>query len=153
VADTAKPNGPKLLIPALGRLYGVFAPVTELLIRLIAGGSLAVHGWQILFGNIAGAARFFETVGFENGLFWAWVVGILEFVCGICLAAGLLTRLVAVPIIVFLITAIVTYHLENGYNWESRGIEYPLFWAIVVLHFLVNGGGRWSADGLIGREI
>jgi len=153
VADTAKPNGPKLLIPALGRLYGVFAPVTELLIRLIAGGSLAVHGWQILFGNIAGAARFFETVGFENGLFWAWVVGILEFVCGICLAAGLLTRLVAVPIIVFLITAIVTYHLENGYNWESRGIEFPLFWAIVVFHFLIRGGGAWSLDRAIGREI
>lgn len=150
MADTAQP---KLLIPALGRLYAVFAPVTDLLIRLIAGGSLAIHGWQILFGNIAGAARFFETVGFENGVFWAWVVGILEFVCGICLALGLLTRLVAVPIIVFLITAIVTYHLENGYNWESRGIEFPLFWAIVVFHFLIHGGGAWSLDRWIGREI
>ena len=152
MADTAQQR-PKLLIPALGRLYGVFAPVTELLIRLIAGGSLAVHGWQILFGNIAGAARFFESVGFDNGLFWAWVVGILEFVCGVCLALGLLTRVVAVPIIVFLMTAIVTYHLENGYNWESRGIEFPLFWAIVVFHFLIHGGGRWSLDRLIGREI
>ena len=150
MAETAKP---KLLIPALGRLYGLFAPVTELLIRLIAGGSLAIHGWQILFGNLAGAARFFETVGFQNGVFWAWVVGILEFVCGICLALGLLTRLVAVPIIVFLITAIVTYHLENGYNWESRGIEFPLFWAIVVFHFLIRGGGAWSLDRWIGREI
>lgn len=153
MADVAPPQGPRLLIPALGRLYGVFAPVTELLIRLIAGGSLAVHGWQILFGNIGGAARFFESVGFENGLLWAWVVGILELVCGLCLAFGLLTRLVAVPIIVFLVTAIVTYHLENGYNWESRGIEFPLFWAIVVFHFLVRGGGAWSLDRLIGREI
>ncbi len=32
--------------------------------------------------------------------------------------------------------AIVTYHLPFGFNWESRGIEYPLFWALVVLHFL-----------------
>ncbi len=153
MADTARRQAPKLLIPALGRLYAVFAPVTELLIRLIAGGSLAVHGWQILFGNIAGAARFFESVGFENGVLWAWVVGILEFVCWICLALGLLTRLVAVPIIVFLITAIVTYHLENGYNWESRGIEFPLFWAVVVFHFAIRGGGAWSLDRAIGREI
>ena len=29
MADTAQQR-PKLLIPALGRLYGVFAPVTEL---------------------------------------------------------------------------------------------------------------------------
>ena len=144
---------PTLLIPALGRLYGALAPLTEPLMRLMAGGSLAFHGSQILFGNIEGAARFFESVGFANGLLWAWVVGILEFVCGLCLALGLLTRLAAGPILVFLIVAIVTYHLEYGYNWESRGIEYPLFWAIVVLHFLIRGGGAWSLDRLIGREI
>ena len=146
-------DSPKLLIPAFGRIYAVFAPITELLIRLIAGGPLAFHGYQILFGNIEGAGRFFEEVGFENGLLWAWIVGILEFVCGLLLAVGFLTRLAAGPIIAFLMVAILTYHWENGYNWEARGIEYPLFWAIVVLHFLVRGGGRWSADGLIGREI
>jgi putative oxidoreductase len=149
----ARRDAPKLLIPALGRLYDTIAPVTELLIRLMAGGSLAFHGAQILFGNMEGAARFFESVGFEHGLFWAWVVGILELVCGLCLALGLLTRLVAVPIIVFLIVAIITYHLDYGYNWESRGIEYPLFWALVVFHFLIRGGGAWSLDRLIGREI
>ena len=139
-------DSPKLLIPQLGRLYAIFAPITELLIRLIAGGSLAFHGYQILFGNIEGAGRFFESLGFENGLMWAWIVGILEFVCGLLLAAGFLTRLAAGPIIVFLIVAIVTHHWENGYNWEARGIEYPLFWAIVVFHFLIHGGGRWSVD-------
>lgn len=146
-------NSPKLLILPLGRLYDVFRPVTEPLIRLIAGGALAYHGYQILFGGIAGTATFFEGVGFENGVLWAWVVGILEFVCGLCLAVGLLTRLVAGPIIVFLIVAIVTYHWDFGFNWESRGIEYPLFWAIVVFHFLIHGGGPWSLDAKIGREI
>ena len=143
----------KLLIPALGRLYAAFAPYTEALIRLMAGGSLAYHGYQILFGNIEGAARFFESVGFENGMLWAWVVGILQFVCGLCLALGLFTRIAAGAIIGFLVVAIVTYHLEFGYNWEARGIEYPLFWAIVVFHFLVRGGGAWSLDRWIGREI
>jgi putative oxidoreductase len=149
----ARRSAPKLFIPALGRLYAAFAPITELLIRLMAGGSLAFHGTQILFGNMEGAARFFESVGFEQGLFWAWVVGILELVCGLCLALGLLTRVAAVPIIVFLIVAIVTYHLDYGYNWESRGFEYPLFWALVVFHFLIRGGGAWSLDRLIGREF
>lgn len=143
----------RLLIPPLGRLYAIFSPFTDSLIRLMAGGTLAFHGYQILFGNIDGAGRFFESVGFENGLMWAWVVGALEFVCGLLLAAGLLTRLAAAPIIVFLIVAIVTYHWEFGYNWEARGIEYPLFWAIVVFHFLIRGGGPWSLDAKIGREI
>jgi putative oxidoreductase len=143
----------KLLIPPLGRLYDLFRPITEPLIRLMAGGALAFHGYQILFGNIEGAGRFFESVGFDDGLFWAWVVGTLEFGCGLLLALGLFTRLAAGPIIVFMIVAIVTYHWPNGFNWEARGIEYPLFWAIVVFHFLVHGGGRFSLDALIGREV
>jgi putative oxidoreductase len=147
------PAAPKLIIPPLGRIYDALWPVTEPLIRLMAGGSLAFHGYQILFGNIEGAARFFESVGFERGLLWATVVGVLELVCGLCLAVGLLTRLAAGPILVFLIVAIVTYHWDFGYNWESRGIEFPLFWALVVFHFLVRGGGPWSLDALIGREI
>ena len=147
------PAAPKLIIPQLGRIYGALWPVTEPLIRLMAGGSLAYHGYQILFGNIEGAARFFESVGFEQGLLWAIVVGVLELVCGLCLAFGLFTRVAAGPILVFLIVAIVTYHWEFGYNWESRGVEYPLFWAIVVFHFLVRGGGPLSADRLTGREI
>lgn len=143
----------KLLIPPFGRLYDVFRPITEPLIRVMAGGALAFHGYQILFGNVEGAGRFFESIGFENGLMWAWIVGCLEFGCGILLAVGLLTRLAAGPIIVFLAVAIVTYHLPFGFNWEARGIEYPLFWAIVVFHFLIHGGGKWSLDGLIGREV
>ena len=143
----------KLLISPLGRIYDTFRPITELLIRLMAGGALAFHGYQILFGNIEGAGRFFESVGFDNGLFWAWVVGILEFGCGLLLALGLLTRLAAGPILVFMIVAILTYHWPFGFNWEARGIEYPLFWAIVVFHFLVQGGGRFSLDALIGWEV
>jgi putative oxidoreductase len=144
---------PTLLIPPLGRLYDLFRPVTEPLIRVIAGGSLALHGYQILFGGIAGTAKFFEGIGFANGVFWAWVVGILEFGCGLCLAAGLLTRLAAGPIIGFLILTIITYHWDYGFNWENGGIEYPLFWTIVVFHFLVHGGGPWSLDATIGREV
>jgi putative oxidoreductase len=147
------PAVPKLIIPPLGRLYDALWPATEPLVRLMAGGSLAFHGYQILFGNIEGAARFFESVGFERGLMWAYVVGLLELICGTLLAIGLLTRLVAGPILVFLIVAIVTYHWDFGYNWESRGIEFPLFWALVVFHFLVRGGGPWSLDAAIGREI
>ncbi len=144
---------PRLLIPALGVLYRTVAPVTEPLIRLVAGGSLAIHGFPILFGNKAAAAKFLESVGFHDGLFWSYIVGTVEFGCGLCLALGFLTRLVAAPIIGFLVIAIVTYHWQFGFAWENRGIEYPLFWSIVVLHFLVRGGGPWSIDALIGREL
>lgn len=144
---------PRHVIPALESVYRTFAPITEPLIRVIAGGSLAIHGFPILFGNTAAAAKFLESVGFENALFWTYVVGAVELVCGLCLAAGFLTRLVAAPIIGFLLIAIVTYHWQFGFAWENRGIEYPLFWAIVVFHFLIRGGGPWSVDALIGCEV
>ena len=94
-----------------------------------------------------------RAIGFQNGLFWAYVVGLVEFVCGLCLAVGFLTRVVAAPIIGFLVITILTYHWQFGFEWENRGIEYPLFWSIVVLHFLVRGGGAWSVDRMIGWEV
>lgn len=142
-----------LLIPTFGAIYRALAPITEPLIRVVAGASLAIHGFPILFGDTAIAAKFLGSVGFGNALFWAYIVGVVEFVCGVCLAAGFLTRVVAVPIIGFLFIAIVTYHWQFGFAWENRGIEYPLFWAIVVFHFLVHGGGPWSIDALIGKEV
>ena len=144
---------PRLLVPALGAVYRPCAPITEPLIRVVAGGSLAMHGYPILFGHIGAAARFLEGAGFHNGLFWAYVVGAVELFCGLFLALGLLTRVVTVPIVGFLVIAIVIYHWQFGFAWENRGIEYPLFWSIVVLHFLVRGGGPWSLDALIGREL
>jgi putative oxidoreductase len=144
---------PRLLVPVLGTLYSTFAPITEPLIRVVAGGSLAIHGYPILFGNTAAAAKFLASIGFEHALFFAYVVGAVEFFCGLFLALGLLTRLVAAPIIGFLVIAIITYHWQFGFVWENRGIEYPLFWSIVVLRFLVRGGGPWSLDALIGREL
>ncbi len=47
----------------------------------------------------------------------------------------------------------IKFHAVNGFYWNNLGFEYPLFWALVVLHFLVRGGGRFSLDRLIGREI
>lgn len=141
-----------LVVPALGRLYGALTPLTEPLIRLVAGLSLAAHGYPKLFGATAANAAFFEQAGFHPALFWTILTGGVEFFGGLCLAFGLLTRVVSAPIVIFLVTA-VSFHAHNGFYWNNLGFEYPLFWAIVVFHFLVRGGGAWSADALIGREV
>ncbi len=146
------PDEPRLLIPALGGLYRTIAPVTELLLRLCAGLSLAAHGYPKLFGATAGNAAFFEQAGFYPPLFWTILTGLTEFGGGLCLALGFLTRLAAVPVLVFLLVA-VKFHAANGFYWNDLGFEYPLFWSVVVIHFLVRGGGRWSVDRLIGREV
>lgn len=142
---------PRLLVPAFGGFYHAVAPVTEFLIRLVAGLSLVAHGYP-KFLAMTQTAEYFEKTGYSPGMFWAAAVGVTEVVGGLCLAAGFLTRLVCVPILIFLITAI-TYHAQFGFYWNLRGFEYPLFWSIVVFHFLVHGGGRWSVDHWLGREV
>jgi hypothetical protein len=52
----------QLLIPVFGGVYRTFAPNTETLIRVVAGGSLAIHGYPMLFGSKAAAAKFLESV-------------------------------------------------------------------------------------------
>src|SRR2546428_8157437 len=114
---------PRLLIPALGGLYRALAPITEPMIRAVAGLCLVMHGYPKLFGGTAANAAFFEQAGFRSGMFWAILVGITETFGGLCLAAGFLTRLVCVPILIFLATAI-TYHWQFGFYWNARGFEY-----------------------------
>ncbi len=145
-------DAPRLLIPALGGIYRALAPFTELAVRVVAGVSLIAHGYPKLFVNPAANAAFFEQAGFTPGMFWAIVVGLTETAGGLCLAAGFLTRLVAVPILIFLLTAI-TYHWQFGFYWNARGIEYPLFFALVVLNFLIRGAGPLSIDAKLGREF
>jgi putative oxidoreductase len=52
-----------------------------------------------------------------------------------------------------LLVAAFGVHLGNGFFWTAGGFEYPLLWGIVTLAFVLRGGGRFSLDALIGREI
>ena len=49
--------------------------------------------------------------------------------------------------------SVVQVHLPIGFFWTDGGYEYPLFWAVVALSYVIRGGGRYSADALIGREL
>ena len=142
----------RLVVPALGNFYCSLAPYTEALIRLVAGLSFVPHGWPKLFVNPTASAAFLEKSGYQPGMFWAILLGMTEVFGGLLLAAGLFTRLACVPILIFLLTAIA-FHWPNGFVWNNRGFEYPLFWAIVVFHFLINGGGRYSLDAQLPKEV
>jgi len=114
---------------------------------------------RLLFGKYWGKGadphpptRFFEEASVSRtamcGLGWR---AFCKFVCGaLGLASAVQTRIQAGRRDHrFLIVAIVTYHLEFGYNWKrGGGIEYPLFWAIVGVQFL--GRGRRS---LVARPL
>lgn len=150
--------GGAYLVPALGRVYAVTGDVAEAGLRVAAGLFLVPHGMQKLFGSFGGygleaTGQFFETqLGFANGFLAALAAGSVETVGGLLLALGLLTRPVAAAIAALLLVA-TSIHLPAGFFWGEGGWEYPALWAVVVLGFVVRGGGRFSLDRLLGREI
>jgi putative oxidoreductase len=154
LTDTA----PRPLIPALAPVYAALAGVTEALLRVAAGAFLIPHGAQKLFGAFGGygleaTGEFFATqLGFANGFLAALAAGSIEVFGGLLLALGLLTRPAAAVVAVFLAVA-ATFHLGGGFFWTAGGWEYPVLWALVALHFAVRGGGRFSLDRALGREI
>src|SRR5919204_3956930 len=84
--------GPKPLFPALGRFYDFAIPFSWLVIQVAVGWNLIVHGWGKIQRGISPVAPAFTQMGFEPGIFWAWLSTILEFAGGICILLGLFTR-------------------------------------------------------------
>ena len=149
----------KPIIPALQPLYEKLAPLGVPLMRASAGLMLMPHGAQKLFGwfggyGLEGTAGYFAgNLGLEPGIFWAALVGSTEFLGGLFLAIGFLTRPAAAAIAMLMAVAVFAVHLPNGFFWLQAGYEYPLFWGLVALGFVLRGGGKLSVDARIGREF
>jgi putative oxidoreductase len=145
------------LIPALRPIFDTFSPLADPMLRAATGLFLVPHGAQKLFGWFGGygleaTSQFFASkLGLPPAL--ALIAGLIEFFGGIALALGFATRAIASLVVGMMAVAVVSVHLGNGYFWTSGGFEYPLFWAIAALASVVKGGGRYSVDALIGREI
>lgn len=144
----------RLMIPALGKMYDRFSPYMEPILRFVSGVMLIPHGCQKLFGmfggsGLSGTAIFMEKSGYSPGMLWALVVGCTEVVGGVLLAIGLLTRPVAVIIAIELVFAIAVT-IQRGWLGSN---ELPVLWLMIVLVFVVRGGGRCSFDRILGREF
>lgn len=130
--------------------------VSWTIVRLATGLILVPHGAQKLFGwfgggGLTGTGQFFEqNLGLYPGLLFAGVAGLTEFVGGLFLALGLLTRLSAAAVVALMAYAALFVHLGNGFFWTAGGYEYPLLWGLVALALVIRGGGRASVDHAIG---
>lgn len=150
-------SAPRPAIPALASITAQLAPFAEPLIRVTAGLLLVPHGAQKLFGwfggyGIEATGQFFATkLGLPAS--FALLAGLIELVGGLMLAAGLATRAVAALVAALMAVAVLFVHLGAGLFWTDGGFEYPLFWGIVAFAYVLRGGGRYSADALIGCEL
>jgi putative oxidoreductase len=143
----------RLIIPYLEKNYEALEPLAYPLIRFTAGVMMIPHGYLKLFGGLDSTTAFFKSVSLEPAYYLAVYIGALEFVGGILLALGFLTRLVAAQFIGLLAVATFYIHLKNGFLWIKGGYEYPLFWMLVMIAILFKGAGRISVDQSLPKEF
>lgn len=153
-----------LVYPQLGALYDTLAPVAKALLRVVVGLALVPHGLRNTFNffpttgqplrSVKALADYMDAQGYRPGMFWAPAISATQLICGPLLALGLFTRIVAVPIVLFLLVSNIERWRVGKYFWNQLGLEYTLMWTVAAFYFLVHGGGAYSLDALLlGREF
>jgi putative oxidoreductase len=142
----------RLVFPRLAGLYQAGSPFAYGFMRFCTGAVLVPHGIQKLMHlppNPAGIA----SHGLPFPLLLAWLAVFAESFAAAGLTIGLFTRLCAVAIWIEMAVIIVFYQWQFGYFWTQKGIEFALLWLLLCTAIFFRGGGRYSIDHYLGREL
>jgi len=144
----------KLLYPGLAGLYESVLPIAETLLRVVVGVMFLMHvSGKLSAGPGAVAANMLSKNGLEPAILWAYVIIFLELVGGICLIIGLFTRFFAAALAIEMLIALLLVHLPKGYTASGGGYEYVLLIGAACFLIAIRGGGPYSVDRMIGREL
>jgi putative oxidoreductase len=147
-------NGSQLMFPALGALYAPLAPYAYAFMRFCVGAIIVPHGYTKLFqGAVGGAAGLIAKLGLEPAIAWAYFVSVVEFVGGILLAIGLLTRLAAAALVIEFAVIVFAIKFTSGFFAFRNGFEFELLLGLLCLAIFFGGGGKLSVDRAIGKEL
>lgn len=119
------------MVPAFTGIYDAFEPLALPLLPVVLGLILVPHGCQKLFGLFGGMGfekftELFDKLGWHPAVFWLSLVAATEFLGGLMLAFGFLTRFAAAAIFIFMLNAIWFTGNTGGFFWNKSGLEYPL---------------------------
>ena len=121
-----------------------YSDLSLLLLRLLTGAFL-IYGTQ---DNILSDARMHEFVQFlaKRGFVWPELMAPLsvyaQFICGVLLVLGLLTRWAGLLMTFNFIVAVVMVH----WSQDFRGWWPAIVLVFISLHFALHGAGRYSLD-------
>jgi putative oxidoreductase len=144
----------KLLYPGLAGFYETMLPIAETFVRIVVGIMFLMHvSGKFKIGADAVAANVLSKNGIEPAILWAYVVIFLESVGGVCLIIGLFTRFFAAALAVEMLVALLFVHLPNGYAAGGGGYEYVLLIGAACFAIAIRGGGLYSLDRVIGKQL
>jgi putative oxidoreductase len=91
--------------------------------------------------------------GLEPAIAFAYAAMFLETAGAICIILGLFTRVVAAALAIEMLIALLFVHAPHGFAAGQGGYEYVLLLGIVLFVIAIRGGGPYSVDRLIGKEV
>ncbi|HTT47009.1 MAG TPA: DoxX family protein, partial [Pseudolabrys sp.] len=87
--------------------------------------------------------------GFVPGLFFAYAAIVLETIGAACVALGLFTRFFAAALAIEMALITFVVQLPRGF----ARMELALMFGVVFFAIALRGGGPYSLDRLIGKEL
>ena len=142
----------RLVIPGLAGLYQAGSTYSYAMMRFFTGAVLVPHGVVKLM-HLPPSAASIASHGLPFPELLAWLTVLSESFCAAGLALGLFTRFCAAAIWIEMAVIIVFYQWQFGYFWTAKGIEFALLWLLLCTAIFVRGGGRYSIDRSLGREL
>jgi putative oxidoreductase len=140
-------------------VFGTYPSWSHLVVRLALGIVFFAHGAQKTFGWFGGRGLSATIAGFRQMSIPPAATALAAFIeCfgGLALIVGLLTRPVAVGLILVMLVAVVKVHARNGFflNFamtpgKGHGCEFNVALIAMALSLLIGGAGTLSIDRLI----
>ena len=147
---------PALLFEGLRGFYDRMNPFSWVVVRFGVGWVLLVHGWgKIMRGMDAQTKALNITVPYlaEYNYALSYFLTFVEGLGGLCIMLGLFTRFFAAANAIEMAFLTFVVYWGNGFGWLQRGYEYTLLWGLMCLAIALRGGGPYSLDRLLGKEL
>jgi putative oxidoreductase len=134
--------------------------ISLLLLRVLLGVVFFAHGAQKVTGWFGGYGLAGTVGAFKNYMkipaSLTYISSFTEFIGGVFIVLGFLTRLTALGLIINMLVAIFKVHLKSGFFLHSgepnkgNGFEYNLALIAMALVLLITGAGTYSLDAALG---
>ncbi len=143
-----------LVFPGLAGFYGSWRDIADTAVRVIVGYNLFRHGWvKLTLMGTAGVSGFMAKMGLHPGVAFALAAIFLETIGALCIIFGLFTRFFAAAIAIEMLIGMFAVHWAHGFSYTHGGYEYILLIGIVMFAIAIRGGGPYSIDRIIGKEL
>jgi putative oxidoreductase len=142
-------NEPKLIFPGLAGFYASVADLWYPMIRIVFGASMLFHGWGKVAAGQFSIAPSLIKYGIAPATTLGYVVVLLETIGALCIILGLGTRVFAAGLAIEMAVIAFKVKLSGGFGQ----MELFVLFGVVFFAIALRGGGPYSLDRQIGKEI